>query len=95
MKARKRSKYRKSYFSFTSISFFDREAKFNEEEYPPSYKNNLPKELMVLQYADNFRRQYVHLYRDRKPLLLNPVNEFYIEVTILFSCTFFSLKCSN
>ncbi|ESO96481.1 hypothetical protein LOTGIDRAFT_115813, partial [Lottia gigantea] len=44
-----------------------------------SYKDNLPKELLVLQYADNFRRQYVHLYRDRKPLFLNPINECRVE----------------
>ncbi|GFR82652.1 dynein regulatory complex subunit 7-like [Elysia marginata] len=57
---------------------------FDPAEFPSSYKDNLPKELMVLQYADNFRRQYVHLYRDRKPLLLNPVNECGIEK---FVCT--------
>ncbi|XP_067680734.1 dynein regulatory complex subunit 7-like [Haliotis asinina] len=52
---------------------------FDPAEFPSSYKDNLPKEKLVLQYADNFRRQYVHLYRDRKPLFLNPLNEFYID----------------
>ena len=53
---------------------------FDQSEFMPSYKENLPKENVVLQYAENFRRQYVHLYRDRKPLFLNPVNECGSEV---------------
>jgi len=53
-------------------------------EYPESYKENLPKEKLVLAFADNFRRQYVQLYRDRKPLFLEPVNECGIEK---FVCT--------
>ncbi|XP_077994789.1 dynein regulatory complex subunit 7-like [Glandiceps talaboti] len=52
--------------------------------YPLSYKENENKETLVLQYAENFRRQYVHLYRDRKPLLLNPLNECGTEK---FVCT--------
>ena len=61
-----------------------REEIFDPADFPASYKDNLPKELLVLQYADNFRRQYVHLYRDRKPLFLNPVNECLVEVCLLF-----------
>ncbi|XP_025105160.1 dynein regulatory complex subunit 7-like [Pomacea canaliculata] len=57
---------------------------FDPSEFPPSYKDNLPKEQLILQYADNFRRQYVHLYRDRKPLFLCPVNECGVEK---FVCT--------
>ncbi|KAH9491420.1 Dynein regulatory complex subunit 7 [Bulinus truncatus] len=57
---------------------------FDPDQFPISYKDNLPKELMVLQYAESFRRQYVHLYRDRKPLFLSPVNECNIEK---FVCT--------
>lgn len=53
---------------------------FDPAEFPASYKDNLPKENLVLQYAENFRLQYVHLYRDRKPLLLNPINECGTEV---------------
>jgi len=52
---------------------------FRAEEFPSSYRENSTKEKLVLAYAENFRRQYVHLYRDRKPLLLNPVNEVYTE----------------
>ena len=48
---------------------------------PESYKVNTPKEKLVLSFCENFRRQFVHLYRDRKPLLLNPLNECGIEVT--------------
>ena len=53
---------------------------FDLTGFPLSYKNNLPKEKLVLQYAENFRLQYVHLYRDRKPLFLNPLNECQVEV---------------
>ena len=45
-----------------------------------SYKSNSPKEKLVLSFCENFRRQFVHLYRDRKPLFLNPLNECGIEV---------------
>lgn len=58
--------------------------KFDEEEFPYSYKNNVAKEILVQAYAENFRRQYVQLYRDRKPLLLCPMNECGIEK---FVCT--------
>ena len=51
-----------------------------------SYKSNTPKEKLVLSFCENFRRQFVHLYRDRKPLLLNPLNECGIEVT---ACLYF------
>ncbi|XP_002741356.1 dynein regulatory complex subunit 7-like [Saccoglossus kowalevskii] len=56
----------------------------NLDAYPLSYKENDNKETLVLQYAENFRRQFVHLYRDRKPLLLNPLNECGVEK---FVCT--------
>lgn len=36
----------------------------------------------MLSFCENFRRQFVHLYRDRKPLFLNPLNESGIEVII-------------
>ena len=47
---------------------------------PESYKCNNPKEKLVLSFCENFRRQFVHLYRDRKPLFLNPLNECGVEV---------------
>ena len=58
---------------------------FDQSEFSPSYKDNLPKENLVLQYAENFRRQMVQLYRDRKPLFLNPINECGIEVNTLIN----------
>ncbi|KAK3749491.1 hypothetical protein QZH41_013464 [Actinostola sp. cb2023] len=54
-------------------------------ELPNEYKSNNVKENLVLSFAENFRRQFVHLYRDRKPLLLNPVNECGTEK---FICTY-------
>nr|XP_009860275.1 dynein regulatory complex subunit 7 [Ciona intestinalis] len=53
-------------------------------EYPESYKDNTNKEKLILAYVENYRRQYVHLFRDRKPLFLNPLNECGIEK---FVCT--------
>ena len=38
----------------------------------------------MLSCCENFRRQYKHLYRDRKPLFLTPKNECGIEVKLLF-----------
>lgn len=52
---------------------------------PESYKSNTPKEKLLLSFCENFRRQFVHLYRDRKPLFLNPVNEAGTEVSYLFN----------
>uniref|UniRef100_X2A9M0 Uncharacterized protein n=2 Tax=Capitella teleta TaxID=283909 RepID=X2A9M0_CAPTE len=52
---------------------------FDSSEFPQSFKENNPKEKLILAYAENFRRQYVHLYRDRKPLFLNPNNECGLE----------------
>lgn len=43
---------------------------------PDSYKTNNEAEEKALSFASNFKRQYMHLYQDRKPLLLNPTNEY-------------------
>ena len=63
---------------------------FNHYQFPESYKENSHKEKLALAHAENFRRQYVHLYRDRKPLFLNPVNESKVEVRI-YSLDYYSL----
>ncbi|KAM7404190.1 hypothetical protein PAMP_011559 [Pampus punctatissimus] len=42
---------------------------------PESYRLNSSDEMRLLAVADNFQRQYSHLFPDRKPLLLCPVNE--------------------
>jgi hypothetical protein len=58
---------------------------------PESYRSNSEKEELILTYAENFRRQYHHIYRDRKPLLLRPMNECGIPVlTVVFSIRRFS-----
>ncbi|BHF80628.1 hypothetical protein SprV_0702375600 [Sparganum proliferum] len=48
---------------------------FDPESFPRSYKENTDREIKLLLYADNFRRQYAYLYRDRTRLLLTPQNE--------------------
>lgn len=52
----------------------------NPEDYPPSYRSNSLKEETILKFVENFRRQYHYIYRDRKPLFLNPLNECGIPV---------------
>jgi hypothetical protein len=54
------------------------------QDLPRSYSNNSPEELLVLEYVENFRRQFVQLYPNRKQLLLVPRNECGVEK---FICT--------
>lgn len=56
----------------------------DNNSFSESYKSNTPKEIQVLSFCENFRRQFVHLFRDRKPLFLSPKNECEIEK---FVCT--------
>jgi len=53
--------------------------KLDLSEFPQSYKENNVKEKEILQIAENFRRQYIHLYRDRKPIFVTPANECGVE----------------
>ncbi|XP_053304474.1 dynein regulatory complex subunit 7 [Spea bombifrons] len=56
----------------------------NDIEFPSSYKTNSRKERILLDLAENFCRQYAHLYPDRKPLFTCPQNECGVEK---FVCT--------
>ncbi|XP_040927549.1 dynein regulatory complex subunit 7 isoform X2 [Betta splendens] len=51
---------------------------------PESYRTNSPEEVRLLAIVDSFQRQYSHLYPDRTPLLLCPVNECGVKK---FVCT--------
>ncbi|RKO85891.1 hypothetical protein BDK51DRAFT_18590, partial [Blyttiomyces helicus] len=51
---------------------------------PESHWSNTKKEALVLQFVDNFNRQYVQLYPGRKELLLFPINHFGVRK---FVCT--------
>jgi len=55
--------------------------------YSDSCQLNNSKEKRILECVDNFRRQYVYIYPDRKPLLLAPLNECGVKVNILADCT--------
>ncbi|CAL8263433.1 unnamed protein product [Merluccius merluccius] len=44
-------------------------------ECPASYQLNSPQEKQLLVIADNFSSQYSHIFPDRKPLFLCPLNE--------------------
>ena len=61
------------------------QSEIDQTGFPDSYRENTSKEKLVLAYAENFRRQFVHLYRDRKPLFLAPRNECGVEVLNLTS----------
>jgi len=50
--------------------------------YPDSYQRNSSKDKRILECVDNFRRQYIYIYPDRKPLFLVPLNECDIEVSV-------------
>ncbi|GAA6233809.1 dynein regulatory complex subunit 7 [Lates japonicus] len=50
-----------------------------DDSCPESYRINSPDEIRLLAIADNFQRQYSHLYPSRKPLLLCPVNEYGVK----------------
>lgn len=42
---------------------------------------NSPSEARMVEIADNFQRQYSHLFPERRPLLMCPENENGIKVT--------------
>jgi hypothetical protein len=42
---------------------------------PNSYVSNTTKEETILEYVEDFRRQFVQVFPDRRPLLLCPLNE--------------------
>ncbi|OAF68576.1 Coiled-coil domain-containing protein, partial [Intoshia linei] len=52
--------------------------------YPPLYKSYSSQEVLVNKLVDNFIHQYQHLYPDRRPLMLSPVNECGLQK---FVCT--------
>uniref|UniRef100_A0A8D3AZF0 Coiled-coil domain-containing protein 135 n=1 Tax=Scophthalmus maximus TaxID=52904 RepID=A0A8D3AZF0_SCOMX len=52
-----------------------RELDMTDDSCPESHRINSADEIRLLAIADNFRCQYSHLFPDRKPLLLCPLNE--------------------
>ncbi|XP_040185178.1 dynein regulatory complex subunit 7 isoform X1 [Rana temporaria] len=67
-----------------SSHFRDPDAVWDNESFPESYRTNSLKEQTLLSLANNFWRQYTHLYPDRKPLLMCLLNECGLEK---FVCT--------
>ncbi|KAM3920678.1 dynein regulatory complex subunit 7 [Leptodactylus fuscus] len=55
----------------------DRQVDFTS--FPSSYTENSPKEQTLLNLAENFCRQYTHLYPDRESLFISPLNECGVE----------------
>jgi hypothetical protein len=52
---------------------------------PDNYAKNDIKEDLVLEYVEQFRQQYVHLFSSRPPLMLFPKNELGCKVSQLKS----------
>ncbi|CAL1530214.1 unnamed protein product, partial [Lymnaea stagnalis] len=55
---------------------------FDPANFPPSYKDNEPKELKAIQYCKNFLKQYNHLCTTRHALFLKPLNEFGVKKVV-------------
>lgn len=45
------------------------------ESYPITYNSNTKKEELVLEYVENFKKQFQYIYPDRKSLYMMPYNE--------------------
>ncbi|XP_072278788.1 dynein regulatory complex subunit 7 [Pyxicephalus adspersus] len=60
------------------------DAHWDYKSLPSSYSSHSKKEQTLLGLANNFLRQYSHLYPDRKPLFMCPLNECGLEK---FVCT--------
>ena len=69
------SSYERELKSFDLPKIQDSEAGEELKKIPDSYTTNNEAEEKAISFANNFRRQYMHLYNDRKPLFLSPANE--------------------
>ena len=56
-------------------------------EYPIKTTSNTAKEETVLEYVEDFRRQFVQVFPDRRPLLLFPKNEAGVRVCMRATAT--------
>jgi len=55
-----------------------------QTDLPAGYTSNMAKEETILEYVEDFRRQFVQVFPERRPLLLVPLNEFNVRK---FVCT--------
>ena len=69
------SSYERELKSFNLPKIEDTETRAECKKIPDSYTTNNEAEEKAISFANNFRRQYMHLYNDRKPLFLSPPNE--------------------
>ncbi|KAL2093675.1 hypothetical protein ACEWY4_010987 [Coilia grayii] len=63
----------------SALTMPDKRKKLYKWQCPQSYKRSSLKEKQLIALAENFWRQYTHIYPDRKPLLLCPLNECGVE----------------
>lgn len=52
----------------------------NRTHFPENYYKNSEKEKLTLLYAENFRRQFVHQFPNRRQLILAADNELGVQV---------------
>lgn len=67
----------------------------NPQNYPDTYNSNTKKEELVLEYVENFQKQFQYIYRDRKPLFMSPYNECGIPKFVCSTIRPTSLKFSR
>ena len=60
------------------------------KQLPQQYKSVSDHEKAFLWYAENFRKQYVAVYPERKPLLLTCANECDVQVNSCYNSFFFN-----
>ena len=53
----------------------DEISRFRRSKFPASFSHCSSKEKAVMWHAENFRRQFTHIFPDRRPLLIAPKNE--------------------
>lgn len=62
----------------------------NITHFPESYTTNTDKEKLALLYAENFRRQYINSFPNRRPLILAVENECGLQVNgLIFVVDYF------
>ena len=63
--------------------------------FPESYRSNSKKEELVLEYVENFQKQFQFIYPDRKPLFMAPFNECGLRKFVCTSVRPIALKHSR
>lgn len=72
----------------------DKERGIDPNSLPEPYSSNTQEELLILDYVQNFKKQFTQLYPHRTTLFLSPKNECGVRV-LSSPCSLFSLTSRN